>query len=148
MSRDNVTATGRQIPFLLFLNLHRHLPPTATLKGSYCDKKRTECTDAAVVHSLQIPLLSTNAKEQAFNSLGEEQSTAHCNCHGNVECNNVSLWRVSHLQTLNVFCVCLHRCSSDTKETKLFGAVHLQLNRKTATHTLTGRVVCCLMWPG
>lgn len=60
---------------------------------------------AVVVNSLQIPLLSTNAQEQAFNSLGGEQSTAHCSCRWNVECNNVSLWRVSHLQTLNVFCV-------------------------------------------
>lgn len=120
MSRDNVTATGRQIPFLLFLNSRRHLPPTATLKGSYCNKKRTECTDAAAVHSLHIPLLSTNAKEQAFNSLGEEQSTAHCNCHGNVECNNVSLWRVSHLQTLNVLCVCVYIGARLTQQRQIY----------------------------
>lgn len=120
MSRDNVTATGRQIPFLLFLNSRRHLPPTATLKGSYCNNKRTECTDAAAVHSLQIPLLSTNAKEQAFNSLGEEQSTAHCNCHGNVECNNVSLWRVSHLQTLNVLCVCVYIGARLTQQRQIY----------------------------
>lgn len=58
--------------------------------------------------TLQIPLLPMNAQEQAFNGLGGEQSTAHCNCRWNVECNNVSLWRMSHLQTLNVLRLYTH----------------------------------------
>ena len=74
----------------------------------------TERITAVVVNTLQIPLLSTTAQEQAFNSLGGEQSTAHCNCRRNAECNNVGLWRVSHLRTLNVLCafLCSYRCCS------------------------------------
>lgn len=78
-------------------------------------------------------------QEQAFNSLGGEQLTTHCNCWKNVECNNVSLWRVSHLKTL----MCSYRCctmlsyiSNETPENVEI-PLHTGSSRWTFINTLT-----------
>lgn len=69
------------------------------------------------------PLL-TNAQEQGFDSLGREQLTAHCSRRRNVECNNVSLWRVSHLCTLNVLCVHIGAVLTQRCQNQASNALH------------------------